>query len=166
MPQGCQGPFQGSKGKMGFLLRPHGGKGPHLALRGESPGFSRVAAGNLEFLLSYKGNVRYPLLWPQESPVSLRVERDLSGFLSSRCQGHGPHLELRPEPQGSSPVPTWISGSSGVSAGESGLVSCGDMQVCFSLELEKQCQASCRVDIRISGFLSRCHRAVTPAIIF
>ena len=116
--------------------------------------------------MSYKGNVRYPLLWPQESPVSLRVERDLSGFLSSRCQGHGPHLELRPEPQGSSPVPTWISGSSGVSAGESGLVSCGDMQVCFSLELEKQCQASCRVDIDIGGFLWRCLRAVTHSIVF
>ena len=34
------------------------------------------------------------------------------------------------------------------------------------LELEKQCQASCWVDIGIGGFLSRCHRAVTPAIVF
>ena len=34
------------------------------------------------------------------------------------------------------------------------------------LELEKQCQASCRIDLGIGGFLSRCHRAVTPAIVF
>ena len=40
------------------------------------------------------------------------------------------------------------------------------MQVHSPLELEKQCQASCWVDIGIGGFLSRCHRAVTPAIVF
>ena len=40
------------------------------------------------------------------------------------------------------------------------------MQVRSPLELEKQCQASCRVDIGIGDFLSRCHRAVTPAIVF
>ena len=51
--QGCQGPFRGSGGKVQFLRRCRIGKWPHLALRGESPGFSRVAAGNLGFLLSY-----------------------------------------------------------------------------------------------------------------
>ena len=40
------------------------------------------------------------------------------------------------------------------------------MLVHFPLELEKQCQASCRVHIGIGGFLSRCHRAVTPVILF
>ena len=44
--QGCQGPFQSSQEKVGFLLRCHSGNGPYLALRGESPGFSRVVAGN------------------------------------------------------------------------------------------------------------------------
>ena len=38
------------------------------------------------------------------------------------------------------------------------------MQVRFPLELEKQCHASCRVDIGIGVFLSRGHRAVTRAI--
>ena len=54
---------------------------------------------------------------PQEhTPVAsgisslLRVSRALSGFLSSRCRGRGPHLELMPEAQVSSPVLTWISG--------------------------------------------------------
>ena len=37
------------------------------------------------------------------------------------------------------------------------------MQVHYPLKLEKQYQASCRIDIGIDGFLLRCHRAVTPA---
>ena len=57
-------------------------------------------------------------------------------------------------------------GSSGVPTVESDLTSCGGMQVRSPLELEKQCQASCRVDIGISGFLSRCNGAVTTAIVF
>ena len=56
--------------------------------------------------------------------------------------------------------------SSGVSTGESGRISCGDMHVHSPLELEKQRQASSQVDIRISGFLSRCHRSIIPATVF
>ena len=41
-----------------------------------------------------------------------------------------------------------------------------DMQVHIPHELEKQCQASFRVEIRISGFFSRCHRSVTITIVF
>ena len=133
--QGCQGPFQSSKEKVGFLLRCHSGNGPYLALRGESPGFSRVVAGNLEFLSSHDGDLRDPLVWLQERPVSMRVARGLSGLLSSQCRILGPHLQLRLQPQGSSPVLTWISGSYGISTGESGLISCGDMQICFPLKL-------------------------------
>ena len=106
--QGCQGP-SGSRGKVGFLSRHYSGKGPHLSLRGESPGFSRVASGNSCFLMSYNGDLRDPLVFPQESQVSMQVSRGLSGFLSSWCRGQRPHLELRPEPQFSSPVMTWIS---------------------------------------------------------
>ena len=40
LQQGFHGPFQCTRGKMGFLLRSRSRKGPHLALRGESPGFS------------------------------------------------------------------------------------------------------------------------------
>ena len=39
LPKGGQVPFRGSRGKVGFLSRLCCGKGPHLALRGESPGF-------------------------------------------------------------------------------------------------------------------------------
>ena len=40
------------------------------------------------------------------------------------------------------------------------------MHVCSPLDLEKKLQPSCQVDIVISGFLSRCHRAVTPPSAF
>ena len=64
----------------------------------------------MEVLSSCDGDLRDPLVFPQESQVSIRVARGLLGFLSSRCRGIGPHLQLRPEPQGSSPVLAWISG--------------------------------------------------------
>ena len=108
--QGCHGPFQDSRVKVGFLSRCHSGKGPHLALRGESPGFSRVVAGNLRFLSSYDGDLRDPLVLPQESQFSMRVARGLSRFVSSQRRGLCHHLELSPETQCSSPVLTWISG--------------------------------------------------------
>ena len=95
---------------MGFLWRHCSGKGPHLALRGEYRGFSRVASGRLGFLSSCDGDLRDLLALPQERQVPIRVVRGLLGFLSSRCRSIGPHLDLRLEPQGSSPVLTWISG--------------------------------------------------------
>ena len=94
------------KGKVGCLLRSHIVKVPHLVLRVQSPSFSRVAAGKLGFLSSYNGEFWDPLMWPQESPVSMRVGRGLLRFLSNRSQVLGPYLELSPEPQVSSPVLT------------------------------------------------------------
>jgi len=149
LPKQCQVPFQGSRGKVEFLSSRCSGKGPNLALMGESPRFSRVASGRLEFLLSCDRDLRDPFMLPWEIQVSIPVTRRLSGFLSSRCRGIGPHLELRMEHQGSSPVLTWSLGSYGVSIGESGLVSCGDMELCFPLEVKKGCQASCRVEVGI-----------------
>ena len=61
----------------------------------------------------------------------MRVARGLSGFLSSRCWILSPRLELKLEPEVSSPVLTWIWGFSRVSKGESGLISSGDMHFCF-----------------------------------
>ena len=56
LPQGCHVSFRGSRGKVEFLSR-CSGKGPILAFSGESPGFSRVVAGNLGFLSSYNRDV-------------------------------------------------------------------------------------------------------------
>ena len=109
LPQVCQGPFRGSRRKVGYLLRRRSGKGPHLTLRGKSPGFSRVAAAILGFPSSYDKDLKDPLVWPQESPVSMRVARGVSEVLSIRCWVLGPHLDLRLPPQFSSPLLTWIS---------------------------------------------------------
>ena len=110
LPKGCQVPVRGSRGNVGFFSRLCSRKGPHLTLWGESPGFSRVVAGNLRFLSSCDADLRDPLVLPEESQVSIRVVRGLLGFLSRRCKGKGPLLKLTLEPQGSSPVLTWISG--------------------------------------------------------
>ena len=78
---------------MGFLSGRRIGKGTELSLRGESPGFSRVAAG---FFSIYDGDINDLLVMPRGGPVSTRVVRGPSGFLCSRCPGQGPHLQLRP----------------------------------------------------------------------
>ena len=50
-----------------------------------------VAVG---FLSSCNGDLRDWLVLPQRSQVPFRVERGLSGFLSSRCPRIGPSLEF------------------------------------------------------------------------
>ena len=102
-------PLEAQERRWDFSPMPSG-KGPHLALRGESPGFSRVSPETLGFLSSYYLDFRDLLVLPQEGQVSRRVARGLLGFLSSQCRVLGPHLELRPQPQVSSLVMTWISG--------------------------------------------------------
>ena len=117
LPQECQGPFRGSRGKVAFLLRCHSRKGPHLALWGESPGFSRVAEGNMGFLLTYDRDIKDPLILLQESPLSMRVVRGLSGFLCSRCLGQGSLLALRLDLRFPLQCPHGSQGSYGVSKG-------------------------------------------------
>lgn len=39
LPQGCPGLYRGSEGRWNFCRDVAAEKGPHLALRGESPGF-------------------------------------------------------------------------------------------------------------------------------
>ena len=92
--QVCHGLFRGSRETVRFVSRYCSGKGPHLMWRGESPGFSRVATGNLCFLSNYGGDLRDPLVLPQECHVSRQVARGLSGFLSRQCRGLGFHLRI------------------------------------------------------------------------
>ena len=63
-----------------------------------------------QVLSNYDGDLRDPLCWPPERPVPMRVAWGLSGFLSRRCRGLRPCVELVPEPEDSSPVLTWIVG--------------------------------------------------------
>ena len=118
LPQGCQGPFRVSRRKVGFHSRCRSGKGPHLALRGECPGFSRVGAANVS-LESYDRDLRDPLVGasgksslhasctgPLGIPLQLllqprsssTVEARTSGFFSSADMDLGVYLEF---PQGS-----------------------------------------------------------------
>ena len=59
--------LSGLRREGGISLETRNGKGPQIALRGESPGFSHVAAG---FLLSYDGDLSDPLVGLQGGPVS------------------------------------------------------------------------------------------------
>ena len=48
LQQGCEELFGSSIGEVSLDSRRLSGNGPHLACRGEPPGFSRVAAGALD----------------------------------------------------------------------------------------------------------------------
>ena len=85
--KGVKDPFE-ARGKMGFLSRSRSGKGPHLPLRGQSPGFFRVVVGNFRFLSRYGQDLMDPLVCPQECPVSWLLRIPLQ-----YCQGRGLHLE-------------------------------------------------------------------------
>src|SRR5574341_2424648 len=63
--QGCQVPFRPPFPNVGLLLRRCSGKGLHLAMTREPPGFSRVTAG----FSSYDGEFRLPLVLAQASPI-------------------------------------------------------------------------------------------------
>ena len=74
--KGVKDPFEAQKGRWDFPLD--------------------AAVPNLVFLSSYEWEIRDPLVWPQERPVSMRVARGLSGFIFIPCLVRGPNLELRP----------------------------------------------------------------------
>ena len=82
-------------------------------------------------------DLREPLMLALGSQESIRFMRGLSGFLWSWCRGQEPHLELRQEIQGSSPALTGIWASYGDSAGESDVVSCWGMELCFPLKVKR-----------------------------
>ena len=59
---------------------------------------------------TWDGDLRELLMVPMGSQGYCGVGRGLSGLHWGQCNGRGPHLELRQEPQASSPVLTWVSG--------------------------------------------------------
>ena len=63
-----------------------------------------------QVLSTYKGDLRVPLWWPQERPFPCELLPGLSGFHSRRCWILRPCVKSVPEPEDSSPVPTWILG--------------------------------------------------------
>ena len=98
---------------MRFAWRRLSGNGPHLAWRGEPPGFARVEAGALDLRWGPEG----PALVASKGQSPFEFLGGLSGFLSRRCRGLRPCVESVPEPEESSPVLTWILGYFRVSPG-------------------------------------------------
>ena len=146
---------------MGLLSRHCSGKGPHLVMRGEPRGFSRVAAG----FSSYDVEHREPLVVPQGSPISIQVVRATWELLMSHCRANRPHLGMCPQIPCSFPMATGISWCIQGSPGESGparvegnnsalLSSCNAYHL-EQTEWPKGSQASCGVLREDSGLLSR-----------
>ena len=63
-----------------------------------------------QVLSTYDGDLRVPLCWPQERSVPSELVGGISGFLSCRCRGLRPCVDLVPEPEDYFPVLTWILG--------------------------------------------------------
>ena len=95
---------------MGVLWGHGRGIRPQFAWKWESKGVSEFWQ-EVWVPSSFHGDLREPLMLSLGSQESFQVVRGLSGFLSSWCRQLGPHLEMRRETQGSSPVLTRISGS-------------------------------------------------------
>ena len=120
MHKGCQVPFRGLSGKVGFPSRHCKWTRASSHVEGRvswffsSCGRKHGVPLKLRWGSKTKQNKRWgshnPLVLLQESQATIRDVKGLSEFLSSRCSGIGLHLELRPEPQSSSPVQTWITG--------------------------------------------------------
>ena len=86
----------------------------------------------------------------------------LSVLLCHRCQGLRPCVESVLEPEGSSPVLTWILGYFWSLPWESVLVSSGGMHVRLPPKLYQQCQASLHVDQGICFFTSSLSHEAFP----
>ena len=63
-----------------------------------------------QVLSTCDGDLRDPLWWPQERPVSMRIARGPLGIPLPSMPGPKPCVESLPEPEDSSPVLTWILG--------------------------------------------------------
>ena len=75
------------------------GIGPHIAARGKSHCFSRVAPGTLGTFLSYGGEDPSKLVFVQRRQDTCLVMRDTSGNSSRLGRAIRPHLKLRRETQ-------------------------------------------------------------------
>ena len=163
IPKGIQAWFRVSRGKSGLVSRRCRAKGPHLALRQKSHGFSRVVAGRFTFLLSCHGDLREPLVLPQGSQVSFQVSRDRAGLLSSHCRGIGLHLALRGRISwcfSSCSRKIWFlldlscghQGTSHIASGKSGLLSSCEGHLGISVEMLQGHRASSLIEEGNSGF--------------
>ena len=109
LPQGWQGPFKAQEGRCDYS-RDAQWKRASSGIEGRISWFFSSCTRKLEVPLELRCGPQGPDCVASVKPVSIRVVRGLSEFLSNRCWVLCPHLELRPEPLVSSPVLTRISG--------------------------------------------------------
>ena len=88
-----------------------------------------------QVLLTYDGDVRDPLWWPQERPVPMRVARGPLGISLPSTSGPKTLCGIGAEPEDSSPVLTWILRYFRSLPTGSVLVSSGGIHVRFPPEL-------------------------------
>ena len=74
-------------------------------------------------------------MWPQGSPISIRIVKGSWGLLSRHCRANRPHLGLCPETLCSSPVVTGISGLHSIFTRGVSLISSGSKELHCPLEL-------------------------------
>ena len=133
-------------------------------MAGESHGFSQAVARTVGLLLTYNGEIREPLVWPQGSPVSIQVVKGSTKLLSSHGRGIGPQDALKGGSQDLSRVAAGNPGFPRLVMVTSGSFSWCLWEVRNTLEWEAPLgiplrsmqwkRASSRVEGRISGFLS------------
>ena len=88
-----------------------------------------------QVLSTYDGDLRDPIWWPQGRPVPMRVARGRLGIPLLSMPGPKTLCGVGAGTEVSSPVLIGSWGTSGVSPGESVLVSSGGMHVRFPPEL-------------------------------
>ena len=93
--KGVKDPFEAQEGTWDFF-ETSSGKGPQLALRGESIDFHQLRQQTFGQSLVRMGTSGTHSWGHQQRPVSMRVVRGHSGLLCSHYWGRGSHLELRP----------------------------------------------------------------------
>ena len=128
---------------MELLCRQYRGFGPHLTARGNSHGFSHVAAGTWRIFSSYGVNDPSKLVFVKRCQDSCLVMRDTSGLFSRLGRSTWKLLEVRQETKGPFLVATVILGF---------------------LSIFKKSQASSTFEVLNSMCLSKCERDLRPSV--
>ena len=97
-------------GNMEVLCKQCRGIGPHLAAKGKSHGFSRVAAGTWDIISSFSGDGHSKLVFVQRCQDSCLVMRDTTGIYTSLGRAIRMLLEVRREIECPFPYATVILG--------------------------------------------------------
>ena len=106
LQQVCEGTIGSSRGLVCLASRCVSGNRPHFAVGENLLDFLEL----WQVLWTYDGDLRDPLWWPQERPLSVRVAYWPLGIPLPSMPGPKTLCGSVPEPEDSSPVLTWILG--------------------------------------------------------